>query len=93
MNRLHLLIIAEARIVIEPRIRVMMLKITNMIGGSRTKRNIGIIMPNRDIGSHSLVGTERTLTGRPASGLAGQLAHALVAALGVSVTSLTSEIT
>ena len=90
MNRLHLLIIAEARRVIEPRIRVMMLKITNMIGGPRTKRNIGTIMHNRDTGSHSLVGTERTLTGRPTSGLAGQLAHALVAALGVSAASLIS---
>ena len=66
------------------------MKITNIIGGPRTKRNIGIIMHNRDIGSHSLVGTERTLTGRPASGLAGQLAHAMVAALGVSVASLIS---
>ena len=90
MNRLHLLIIAEARRVIEPRIRVMMLKITNMIGGPRTKRNIGIIMPNRDIGSHNLVNTERTLTGRPASGLAGPLAHAPVAVLGVFVPSLIS---
>ena len=66
------------------------MRITNMIGGPRTKHNIGIIMPNRDIGSHSLVGIERILTGRPASGLAGQLAHALVAALGVSAASLTS---
>ena len=90
MNRLHLLIITEARRVIEPRIKVMMLKITNMIGGPRTKRNIGTIIPNRDIGNHNVVGIERTLTGRPASGLAGQLAHALVAALGVSAASLTS---
>ena len=67
------------------------MKITNMIGGPRTKHNIGTIMPNRDIGSHSLVGTGRTLTGRPASGLAGQLAHVQVAALGVSVASLISE--
>ena len=90
MNRLHLLIIAEARRVIEPRIRVMMLKITHMIGVPRTKRNLGIIMHNRDIGSLSLVCTGRTLIGRPASGLAGQLAHALVAALGVSAASLIS---
>ena len=93
MNRLHLLIIAEARRVIEPQVRVMMLKITHMIGVLRTKRNLGIIMHNKDIGSLSLVGIGRTLTGRPASGLAGQLAHALVAALGVSIMSLISEIT
>ena len=90
MSRLNLLIIVEARRVIEPRIRVMMLKITHMIDVTRTKRNFGIIMHNKDTGSHSLVGTGRTLTGRPASGLAGQLAHALVAALGASTASLTS---
>ena len=88
MSELHLLMIAEARRVIEPRIRVMMLKITHMIGVPRTKRNLGIIMHNRDIGSLSLVCTGRTLIGRPASGLAGQLAHVLVTALGVSVASL-----
>ena len=66
------------------------MKITNIIGGPKTKRNSGTIMHNRDIGSHSLVGTERTLTGRPASGLAGQLSHALVTALGVSAASLIS---
>ena len=68
-----------------------MLIITHMIGVLRTKRNLGIIMHNKDIGSLNLVGTGRTFTGRPASGLAGQLAHALVAALGVSAASLTSE--
>ena len=91
MNRLLLLIMAEAHRVIEPQIRVMMLKITHMIGVLRTKRNLGIIMHNRDIGSLSLVCTGRTLIGRPASGLAGQLAHVQVAALGVSDTSLISE--
>ena len=91
MNRLLLLIMVEANIVIEPQIRVMMLKITHMIGVPRIKRNLGIIMHNRDIGSLSLVGTGRTLTGRPASGLAGQLAHALVGVLGVSAASLISE--
>ena len=87
----------EARKVTKPRIRVMMLQIahtsTNTIGMLRTKYNLGITMHNKDIGSLSLVGIGRTLTGRPASGLAGQLAHALVAALGVSVASLISEIT
>ena len=90
MNRFLLLIMVEARRVTEPRIRVMMLRITHMIGVLRTKRNLGIIMHNKDIGSLNLVGTGRTLTGRPASGLAGQLAHALVAALGVSAMSLAS---
>ena len=89
MNRLHLLMIAEARRVIEPRIRVM---ITHMIGVPRTEHSLGIIRHNRDIDSPSLVCTGKTPIGRPASGLAGQLAHALVAALGVSVTSLISEI-
>ena len=90
MNRFFLLIMVEARRVTEPRIRVTMLRITHMIGMLRTKHNLGIIMHNRGIGSLSLVGTGRTLTGRPVSGLAGQLAHALVAALGVSAASLTS---
>ena len=90
MSRLHLLIIVEARRVIESQMREMMLKITHVIGGPRTKHNLGIIMHNKDIGILNLVGTERTLTGRPASGLAGQLAHAQVAALGVSVASLIS---
>ena len=91
MNKLHLLIITEAHRVIEPQIRVMMLKITHMIDVPRTKHNLGIIMHNRDIGSPCLVCTGRTLIGRPASGLAGQLAHALVAALGVSAASLISR--
>ena len=67
------------------------MKTTHMIGVPRTKRNLGIIMHNKDIGNLSLIGTERTLIGRPASGLAGQLAHALVVALGVSATSLNSR--
>ena len=67
MIRVHLLIMAEACRVIEPRIRVMMLNITHMIGVPRTKCNLGIIMHNRDIGSLSLVGTGRTLTRRSSS--------------------------
>ena len=90
MNRFLLLIMAEARRVTEPRIRVTMLRITHMIGVLRTKRNLGIIMHNRDIGSLCLDCTGRTLIGRPASGLASQLAHARVAALGVSAASLIS---
>ena len=88
MSRLHLLMIAEARRVIEPRIRVI---ITHTIDVPRTERSLGKIRHNRDIGSPSLVCTGKTLIGRPASGLAGQLAHVLVAALGVSVVSLISE--
>ena len=91
MNRFLLLIMVEARRVTEPRIMVTMLRITHMIGVLRTKSNLGIIMHNKDIGSLSLIDTERTLTGRPASGLASQLAHALVAVLGVSAASLISE--
>ena len=87
MSRLHLLMIVEARRVIDPQIRV---RITHMIGVPRTGHNLGIIRHNRDIGSLSLVCTEKTLIGRPASGLAGQLAHVLVAAVGVSVASLIS---
>ena len=90
MNPLHLQIIAEAPRVIEPQIKEMMLNITHMIGVPRTKHILGIIRHNRDIGSSSLVCTGRTLIGRPASGLAGQLAHVLVAALGVSAASLIS---
>ena len=88
MNKLLLLIMAEARRVTEPRIRVTMLRTTHTMGVPRTKRNLGIIMHNKDIGSLHLFGIWRTLIGRPASGLAGQLAHVLVAALGVSATSL-----
>ena len=90
MSRLHLLTIAEARRAIELRIRA---TITHKIGMLPTKHSLGKIKPNKDTDSPSLIGTGRTLTGRPASGLAGQLAHAQVAALGVSATSLTSEIT
>ena len=90
MNRFLLLIMAEAHRVTEPRIRVTVLRITHMIGVPRTGHSLGIIRHNRDIGSPSLVCTEKTLIGRPASGLAGQLAHVLVAALGVSAASLIS---
>ena len=86
MSRLHLLMIAEARRVIEPRIRVIIIHTTDV---PRTVRSI--IKHNRDIDSPSLVCTGKTLIGRPASGLAGQLAHVLVAALGVFVASLISE--
>ena len=91
MNRPHLLIMAEARRVTAPRIRVTTLRITHMIVVLRIKHNLGITMHNKDIGSLSLVGTERTLTGRPASDLVSQLAHALVVALGVSAASPISE--
>ena len=83
-----------ARKVTEPRIRVMMLQIahtsTNTIGMLRTKYNLGITMYNKDIGSLSLSSIGRTLIGRPASGLASQLAHSQVAALGVFAASLIS---
>ena len=94
MNRLLLLIMVGIRKVTESQNRVMMLQIahtsTGMMDTMQTKRNLGTTMHNRDTGSLSLGGTRRTLTGRPASGLAGQLAHALVTALGVSAMSLTS---
>ena len=62
-----------------------------MIDVLSTERRLGKIRHNRDIDSPSLVCTGKTLIGRPASGLAGQLAHVLVAALGVFVASLISE--
>ena len=89
MSRLHLLIITEARKAIEPQIRVI---ITHKIDMLPTEHSLSKTRHNRDTDSLSLIGTGRTLTGRPASGLAGKLAHALVAALGVSVTNLISEI-
>ena len=89
-----LLIMVEARTATRPRIRVMMLQIahtsTSMIGMLRTKCNPGITMRDKGIGGLSHNGIGRTLIGRPASGLASQLAHARVAALGVSAASLTS---
>ena len=85
----------EARKVTESRNRVMMLQIahtsTSMMDMLRTKCNLGTITHNRGTGSLSLDGIGRTLIGRPASGLASQLAHARVAALGVSAASLVSE--
>ena len=89
MSKLHLLMIVEARKAIEPRIRVI---ITCEIDMLPTRHSLGRIRPNEDTDRPSLIGTGKTLTGRPASGLAGQLAHVLVAALGVSVTSQISEI-
>ena len=86
MSMLHLLMIAEARRVIEPRIRAI---ITHTTDVPRTVRNN--TRHNRDIDSPSLIDTGKTPIGRPASGLAGQLAHVLVTALGVSVASLISE--
>ena len=87
MSKLPLLMIAEARKAIEPQIRVI---ITHEIGMPPTRHSLGRIRPNEDTDSPSLIGTGKTLTGRPASGLAGQLAHAPVTALGVSAASLTS---
>ena len=88
MNRLQLLMIVEARKVIEPLIRVI---ITHMTDVPRTGHSLGLIKHSMDIDSPSLVCTGRTLIGRPASGLADQLAHVLVAALEVFVASLISE--
>ena len=87
MSKLRLLMIAEARKAIEPRIRVI---ITREIDMLPTRHSLGSIRPNEDTGSPSLIGTGKTLTGRPASGLAGPLAHAPVAVLGVFVPSLIS---
>ena len=88
MSRLHLLMTAEARRVIEPRTRV---TITHKIDMLLTEHSLGRTRHNRDTENPSLIGTGKTPTGRPASGLVGQLAHVQVAALGVSDASLTSE--
>ena len=64
---------------------------TNMRGMLKTKCNPGITMRNKGIGSLSHSGIGITLIGRPAPGLASQLAHARVPALGVFAASLTSE--
>ena len=84
----------EARKVTESRNRVMMLQIahtsTSTMDILQTKSNLGTTMHNRDTGSLSLGVTGRTLIGSPASGLASRLAHAQVAALGVSAASLIS---
>ena len=86
--------LVEVRKATKPRIRVMMLQTAHtsisMIGMLRTKYNLGITMHNKGIGSLSLSDIGRTLIGRPPSGLASQLAHARVAALGVSAASLIS---
>ena len=90
MSRLHLLMIAEARKATKPQIRAI---ITREIDMLLIKHNLDRIRPNKGTDIPSLIGTGKTLTGRPASGLAGPLAHAPVAVLGVSVPSLTSETT
>ena len=88
MSRLRLLMIAEARRVIEPRTKVTITHKSDMLP---IEHSLGRTRHNRDTENPSLIGTGKTPTGRPTSGLAGQLAHALVAALGVSVTSQISE--
>ena len=94
MNKLLLLMLVEAREATEPLIRAIMLPIartpTSMTGMLRTKCNPGITMRNKGIGSPSQGGIGKNLIGRPASGLASQLAHAWVTALGVSAASLIS---
>ena len=57
------------------------------------KHSLDRIRTNKGTNIPSLIGTGKTLTGRPTSGLAGPLAHALVAVLGVSVPSLISGTT
>ena len=87
--------LVEAREATEPLIRAMILQITrtpiSMTGMLRTKCNPGITMCSKGIDRIGKGGIGRTLIERPASGLASQLAHARVAALGVSAASLTSD--
>ena len=91
MSKLPLLMIAEVRKAIEPLTRVIITHgidiLSREIDMLLTRHSLDRIRPSKDTDSPSLIGIGKTLTGRPASGLAGQLAHALVAVLGVSVTS------
>ena len=97
MSKLPLLTIAEVHKAIEPQTRATTTHGIDVpsheIDMLLIKHSLDRIRPNKGTDIPSPIGTGRTLTGRPASGLAGLLAHALVAALGVSVTSLISEIT
>ena len=91
MSKLHLLMIAEVHKATEPQTRAITTRGIDVpsheIDMLLIKHNLDRIRPNKGTDIPSLIGTGKTLTGRPASGLAGQLAHALVAVLGVSVTS------
>ena len=95
-NRLLLIMSAEAHEATEPLIRAIMLQIartpTSMTGMLRNKCNPGITMHCKGIDRPRKDVTGRTLIVRPALGLASQLARALVAALGVFIESLISEI-
>ena len=97
MSKLPLLMIAEVHKAIEPQTRAIITHGIDMppreIDMLLIKHSLDRIRPNKGTDIPSLIGTGKTLTGRPASGLAGPLAHALVAVLGVSVPSLISGTT
>ena len=97
MSKLLLLMIAEVHKAIEPQTRAITIHGIDVpsreIDTLLIKHSLDRIRPSKGTDIPSLIGTGKTLTGRPASGLAGPLAHALVAVLGVSVPSLISETT
>ena len=96
MDRLLLLMLAEARKATEPLIRVIMLQIARILVSMtdmlRTKSDPGSMTRSKGIDHPHKGVTGQTLIGRPASGLASRLARALGVALGVSAASLISEI-
>ena len=95
MSKLPLLMIAEVHKAIKPQTRAITTHGVDVplreIDMPLIRHSLDRNRPIKDTDIPILIGTGKTLTGRPASGLAGQLAHALVAALGVSVASLISE--
>ena len=97
MSKLPLLMIAEVHKAIEPQTRAITTHGIDVppreIDMLLIKHSLDRIRPNKDTDTPSLIGTGKTLTGRPASGLASPLAHALVVVLGVSVSSLISGTT
>ena len=97
MSKLPLLMIAEVHKAIEPQTRAITTHGVDVppreIDMPLIRHSLDRIRPSEDTDNPSLIGTGKTLTGRPASGLAGPLAHALVAVLGVSIPSLISGTT
>ena len=97
MSKLPPQMVAEVHKAIAPQTRAITTHGTDVLSREMDmlpiKPSLDRIRLNEGIDTPSLIGIGKTLTGRSASGLAGQLAHAPVAVLGVSVPSLISGTT
>ena len=97
MRKFPPLMVAEVHKAIEPQTRAITTHGIDILSRGMDmlpiRHNLDRIRLSEGIDIPSLIGIGKTLTGRPASGLAGPLAHAPVAVLGVFVPSLISGIT